>query len=171
MKTEKRFLPLDAAGVTVEERDEAGVKSSVIVGYASVFYDGTPATEYKLGKRLVERVIPGAFDKALAGDDIRALFNHDPNQILGRGKAGTLRLSVDARGLRFEISPPDTQLGRDLLVSLKRRDVTGSSFSFSLPDWNKDQVFRQEGDLTIREIRNVSLYDVGPVTFPAYTGW
>ena len=121
---------------------------------------------------LVERIMPGAFDRALRdADDVRALYNHDPNMVLGRTRSGTLSLVSDQRGLRYEIALPDTQLGRDLPALLRRGDVSGSSFSFSLGDRAADQSWVKQNDgTTVREIRSAVLYDVGPVTFPAYAG-
>jgi HK97 family phage prohead protease len=137
----------------------------VIVGYASVFYDAAdPGTEFRLWHDVVERIKPGAFDRAIRDDDVRALFNHDPNMILGRNGAGTLRLSVDSKGLRYEIDPPDTSAGRDVVEAIRRGDISGSSFGFT-PDVS---VFREEGETTIVERESVRLFDVSPVTFPAY---
>jgi uncharacterized protein len=166
----------------VEQRRRVQIKPIVntradgvgtVTGYAAVFYDANDTgTEYRLWSDMVERIRPGAFDRAIREDDVRALFNHDPNQVVGRNRAGTLRLLVDARGLKYEIDPPDTQAGRDLVTSLKRGDIDGSSFSF-VPlktTWEevRDAV---TGTVTaIRWIDEAQLYDVGPVTFPAYTG-
>jgi HK97 family phage prohead protease len=163
---ERRFISTAAAPVQLEERDG---KEARITGYGSVFYDGTPATEYQLWEGCVERVMPGAFDKVISGkSDVRGLFNHDPNNILGRTSAGTMALSVDSRGLKYDINPGDTNISRDVQQHLKRKDVTGSSFSFIIAEEN--WVKREDGT-QIREIRSVrELYDVGPVTFPAYTG-
>jgi len=135
-----------------------------IVGYASVYYDGTPESEYQLWDQCCERILPGTFTRAIAEDDCRGLFNHDPNQVLGRTSAKTCRLFDDSKGLRYEIDPPDTQAGRDVITLLARGDVNGSSFSFQVTD----QVWRTEDGIDIREIRGVKLYDVSPVTFPAY---
>lgn len=144
-----------------------GGKPPVIAGYAAVFYDPADAgTEYQIYDDLVERIMPGAFDRALREDDVRGLYNHDDNLPLGRTGAGTMRLSVDDRGLRYEIDPPDTQAARDLLVSLGRGDVTGSSFSF-LP---RDTTTRRVEKLYVLERNDVRLFDVGPVVFPAYAG-
>jgi len=137
----------------------------MIVGYAAVFYDeNDPGTEYPLYDDLVERIMPGAFDRAIREDDVRGLFNHDDSLVLGRCKSGTMRLSVDRRGLRYEIDPPDTQTGRDLITLLQRGDVDGSSFAF-LPD---DTTYRQQGDTYVVERNSVKLFDVGPVAYPAY---
>jgi HK97 family phage prohead protease len=116
-----------------------------------------------------ERIEPTAFDEALDEQhDTRALFNHDPSQILGRSSAGTLRLSVDAVGLRYEIDVPDTQLGRDLSTSIQRGDVTGSSFAFTVrEDGAKIERDKQSGT-TVRRLVSLNLHDVGPVTVPAF---
>lgn len=141
-----------------------------IEGYAAVFYDGTEKTEYRLWSDAVERIMPGAFDAAISENhDVRALFNHDPSQLLGRTSAGTLSLSIDQTGLRYSIDVAETSVGRDVVTWVERRDVTGSSFLF-VP---LETVWRDEkrGDryIEIREVVSVELYDVGPVTFPAYT--
>jgi HK97 family phage prohead protease len=125
-----------------------------------------PGTQYELFPKVLERVRPKAFDAALSRkDDVRGLFNHDPSHVLGRLSAGTMRLAVDARGLRYEIDPPDTQSGRDVLELIRRGDVSGSSFSFSVDDQDWEE--RPDGT-EVRTIKSVTLYDVGPVTFPAY---
>ena len=114
-----------------------------------------------------ERIRPGAFAASLAADDVRALFNHDPNVILGRNRAGTLRLGEDAHGLAIEIDPPDTQAARELRVSIGRGDVSQMSFGFSVSPggqtWEKDAEGR-----VLRTLTAVRLYDVSPVVFPAY---
>lgn len=168
---ERRFL--STASRPVELRAEEG-KPAKIAGYAAVFYNPSdPGTEYELMRHanysVSERLMPGCFDRALREDDVRALFNHDTNQILGRTRAGTCQLSIDGIGLRYEIDPPDTQAGRDLLVSLGRQDVTGSSFCF---DYRQKSITMQtdgDSERDIIEVRDVKLYDVGPVCFPAYT--
>lgn len=137
----------------------------IISGYAAVFYrDGDEGTEYRLWENTYERIVPGAFDVAVREDDIRALFNHDPDYVLGRNVAGTLTLSIDSVGLRYDIDAPDTQLARDLRTSIERGDITGSSFAFSVED---ERWFR-DGEREIRELRGLRLADVGPVTYPAY---
>lgn len=134
---------------------------TVFEGYASVF---NLWSDDLGGFR--ERVLVGAFDQVL-GDDVRGLFNHDYNLILGRTASGTLRLSSDSRGLHYEIDPPDTQYARDLQVSIERGDVSQSSFAFRAGDdkWWEDKA------VVYRELITVErLYDVSPVTFPAYAG-
>lgn len=158
---ERRF---SEGGVSVETRADG---KRTIVGYASVFHDPNDAgTEFELRPGVIERVGRNAFDRALREkQDVRGLYNHDPNHLLGRLGAGTLRLSVDSRGLRYEIDPPDTQTGRDVLASIERGDLAGSSFSF---DTDKAPVVRRADGTAVRTLEDVNLYDIGPVTFPAY---
>lgn len=114
-----------------------------------------------------EIIKPGAFDDVLK-DDVRALFNHDSNKILGRTKAGTLELSVDEKGLFYRYKSPNTSYARDLIESLNRGDVDQSSFGFSVDRYGQDWAEDEDGNLT-RTISKVKrLYDVSPVTFPAY---
>jgi uncharacterized protein len=149
--------------VAVETRADG---KRTISGYAAVFYDPADAgTEYRLWEDVAERIMPGAFDRAVKEDDVRGLFNHNDSLLLGRTSSGTMRLSVDARGLKFEIDPPDTQTARDLLTLLDRGDVTGSSFAF-VPE---DTSYREVDGVYIIERNAVKLYDVGPVSFPAYS--
>ena len=125
-----------------------------------------PGTEYELFPGLVERIDSAAFDSAIQADDVRALVNHDPNQLIGRSAAGTLRLSVDNTGLRYEIDLPDTSAGRDVRESVSRGDLDGSSFSF-VPERIETE---QDGERQVRRVMSVRLMDVGPVAFPAYEG-
>jgi len=162
---ERRFLSLDRAGVQVEDREDG--QPPKIIGLASVFYDGTPETEFELWSDTVERIMPGAFDRALEEkQDVLGLFNHDPDNILGRTTADTLALSSDKIGLRYSITPGDTQVAKDVTVHIQRGDLTGSSFSFVV----LTEQWRKEDGVEIREIEDVDLFDVGPVTFPAYEG-
>jgi len=130
-----------------------------IVGYAAVF----DSLSVDLGG-FVERIRPGAFSKTIKTADVRALWNHDANYVLGRTKSGTLRLAEDDKGLRIEIDPPDTTWANDLITSIERGDVDQMSFGFRAirDEWSK------EDGQTVRELIEVELFDVSPVTFPAY---
>lgn len=154
---ESRFL---ARPVKIEQRAAGDDKKPVIVGYAAVF---ETLSENLGGFR--EKIAVGAFD-AVMGDDVRATYNHDANIVLGRSSSGTLRLSLDAVGLRYEVDPPDTQAARDLLVSMERGDIAESSFRFMVEDddWSEDDDGRVVR--TIKAFRR--LIDVSPVTYPAY---
>lgn len=158
---ERRYLPNGSA--TVEMRD---AEVGIISGYGSVYYDGSPGSQYELYPGVFERVMPGAWDRVISeNDDARGLFNHDTNMILGRRSAGTLRLISDPRGLRYEIDKSSTTVYANLKEWIARRDVTGSSVSFQVSD---EQWLKENGQ-RIRLIRGFKpLYDVGPVTFPAF---
>lgn len=155
------------AKIRVEKREG---QADLIVGYAAVFYNPSDeGTVYRMFDWLEERIKPGAFDRALReGHDARALFNHDPSNLLGRVGASTCRLAVDDIGLRYEIDAPDTQAGRDAVTSIQRGDVPGSSFAFRATKAVWIDEVRDGQEITIREIEDLDLGDVGPVTYPAY---
>ena len=143
--------------------EQLGDQPSHIIGYGSVF---NTRSEPLWGFR--EIIKPGAFDDVLT-DDVRGLFNHDPNFILGRSASGTLAIAVDDKGLRYDITAPDTQTIRDLVLApLIRGDISQSSFAFRISHDGEDWYQDDEG-IVIREIHRFSrLYDVSPVTYPAY---
>jgi HK97 family phage prohead protease len=142
--------------------DRSGEKPK-IVGYAARFNELSSPLGW--GGWFVEKITPGAFTKALESSDIRALFNHDSNKVLGRSSAGTLRVFEDEAGLRYEITPPSAQWVEDLLISLERGDIRESSFQFEIEsdEWDESQ---EPWQRTITAVKR--LWDVGPVTFPAY---
>lgn len=155
------------SNVRLEKRAD---DKSVIRGYAAVFYDPNAAeeTEYWLWDDIVERIAKGAFDRAVKeAHDVRGLFNHDPSILLGRSSSGTCRYGVDDVGLWYEIdanvSDPDWQR---VASKIDRGDITGSSFAFSA----KRTVWIEEENYLVREIQDLDLFDVCPVTFPAYSG-
>ena len=132
-----------------------------IEGYFSVFN-----SNYELWAGATESVAPGAFANTLGGD-IRALIDHETRLVLGRNKSGTLELREDSHGLwgRIKINPND-QDAVNLYERVKRGDVDQCSFGFDII--NEDTEVRDDGSVhwTIREVR---LYEVSVVTFPAYT--
>lgn len=136
--------------------DDSGAKT--LVGYAAVFNSPTD-----IGGYFTEQIAPGAFSEAINGD-VRCLFNHDSGNVLGRNKAGTLRLSEDAKGLRFEVDLPDTNLGRDVGKLVERGDINGCSFNF--------RAMKQTWDDTVsppkRTLEKVEIDEISIVTFPAY---
>jgi HK97 family phage prohead protease len=113
-----------------------------------------------------EQIAPGFFD-GIEGDDVRALFNHDPNYVLGRSTNGTLKLSTDENGLAVDITPPDAQWARDLMVSIERGDVSQMSFAFTIAE-NGDKWEKVEGNWIRTLVRKGRVFDVSPVTYPAY---
>lgn len=137
--------------------DENEQGHSIISGYAAVFNQRS----IDLGG-FVEEIASGAFINL--DDDIRALWNHNADAPLGRTTAGTLRVWQDDVGLRFELQPPDTQAGRDLVTSMRRGDINQMSFGFRTERDNWETTASGE----LRTLLAVRLREVSPVTFPAY---
>jgi hypothetical protein len=135
-------------------------------GYSAVF--DKPSENLGWGDfEIREYIAPGAFTNVLKTSDCRAVFNHDPNFILGRESAKTLELTEDETGLRSVIYLPDTQYARDLAVSVERGDVREQSFCFTVirDRWEEDQ----ENKIATRTILEIGeLIDISPVTYPAY---
>lgn len=145
---------------TVEVRED-GDKKKTIQGYAAVFNKDSE----NFGG-WIERVDPKAFDDVMK-DDVRGLFNHDSNIVLGRaGKS--MRLSVDSVGLKYEIDLPETRAAQDLYESVKRGDISESSFGFITKEhsWETNKDKSKPSVRTILKLER--LFDVGPVTFAAY---
>lgn len=104
--------------INAEVRAAGDGKPAMISGYAARFNE----LSVVLYGMFRERIAPGAFAETLASDDIRSLWNHNADYVLGRNN-GTLRLQEDDTGLFMEVDPPDTQAGRDALISVQRGDV------------------------------------------------
>lgn len=142
--------------------------NEIIAGYAAVFFDGSPETEFELLPGVFERLHPGAFE-GRRHQRVMGLYNHQEDHVLGSEQNGTLRLSVDQRGLRYEIDPNlDDPMVQGVLARIKRGDIHGSSFGFLTRDNGAD--WSTESDRRIRNLRSLDLFDVGPVTFEAYSG-
>ncbi len=158
---ERRTFPV--AGLTVRSAGEGadgGLALRTIVGHAAVF----DSLSDDLGG-FREKIAPGAFADSLGRDDIRALWNHDPNYVLGRNRSGTLQLREDETGLLVAITPPDTQWARDLVVSITRGDVSQMSFAFA----TERDAWAKVAGVWERTLLAVRTFDVSPVTYPAYT--
>lgn len=137
-------------------------KRRKIVGHAALF-----GVEADIGP-FRETIAPGTFAEAVKRDDVRGLYNHDANLVLGRTTSGSLKLREDSKGLLMEITPPDTQWANDLLISIDRGDVDQASFAFSIAaggeSWSEENSAKP-----LRTISNVKLFDTSVVTFAAYT--
>ena len=158
---ERRFLttPVRIEKRTDENNKETGLYE--IEGQAAL-YNSTADIGW-----FTEEILPGAFDD-VTGDDVRCLFNHDPNLILARSKEGkgTLELILTDTGLDYRYTTPDISYARDLQKSIELGNVDKSSFSFRI---EKETWIEKEGQPDHRQIVKFSkLYDVAPVTFPAY---
>lgn len=156
----KPEIHLRTAPTSFEVRSDGG--GHTLVGHAAVFN-----TETTIAGLFREMIAPGAFRKTVQESDVRALFNHDPNLVLGRNKAGTLRLYEDGDGLGYEVALPDTQAARDVYTLIDRGDVSQSSFAFKVVKEQRSNP--EEGQtLPLFTVKEARLYDVSPVTFPAY---
>ena len=167
MKTKKEIRMLPIQELRIDDSLDGK-----IVGHASVFDSWSetlggifPFKEIVRKGTFKEIVRKGTFTETIKLDDIRALFNHDPNYVLGRNVAGTLELEEDDIGLRVVITPPDTSWANDLIKNLRRGDISQMSIGFIVLE---DTWGTQDG-IDIREIKKVQLFDVSIVTYPAYT--
>ena len=144
---------------------EDGKASRSITGYAAKF-DSWSEPIYGWFKETIDK---RAFDKTDMGDVIM-VFNHDISGILARSSSGTLKLSVDKVGLRFEFEAPDTTLGNDMLELVRRGDISKCSFKFVVETDEWRYADEKNGlDYDERTVKAISrLYDVSLVTYPAY---
>lgn len=152
-KIEKRYHVVEEMRTEETERK--------IGGYAAVFN-----REARISERLIEKIAPGAFRSSLT-NDIRALWSHNPDMVIGRTTNGSLKVMEDERGLAFDLALPDTTQGRDAFTLIKQGFVTGVSFGFRV---KKDSWTRGEnGAPHLRTLEEVELIEVSPTAFPAYT--
>jgi uncharacterized protein len=142
-----------------QTRDGTDSTPIVISGYAAVFNSRT-----MIGDWFEEIISPGAFSRSISESDIRALFNHNWDKVLGRSKNGTLRLEEDERGLKFELELPNTTFARDLAESMRRGDINQCSFGF-LPT---DETWNYSVEPVSRRINEVDLFEISVVSIPAY---
>lgn len=116
----------------------------------------------------IECIEYGAHEESIIQDDIRGLFNHDPNLILSRNVANTMSLRTDQNGLHYKMELGNQQYSNDLIESVKRGDISQNSHSFQVLEdvWGTKDI----GGIKYqsRTIKKAALFDVGPVTFPAY---
>ena len=167
---ERRY---QAGGLRIEYRAEGDMKVPVLRGHAARFDVWT--TLYEYGRyRWREILKPGAFANAIAErQDVRGLFNHDPNHVLFRTKSNTLTLVEDELGLTFEGEVLDSQTNRDLVIEpVRRGDLDGCSFAFTVrKEGEVTTEYERDGrDFIDRELRDVNLWDVSVVTYPQYDG-
>ena len=147
----------------LEFRSTGGLSSNgkKLTGYAAIFN-----SEADLGG-FVEVVRNGAFRKSLeGGTNIRALYHHQGDALLGTTRGGTLKLKEDAHGLAFDLALPDTTHGRDLAILVDRGDVAGCSFGFRVRDGGDR--WEQRGGQLVRELLDVDLVEITLTADPAY---
>ena len=162
-KIERRFTA-EPFQVRVAEGD-AG--KTTITGRAVVYNAWTQIGPDSWGWE--ERIAPGALTDSLSDENIYATFNHDADNLLGRVSNQTLRMTDSAKALTVEIDPNlDTAIGRQVLEFVKRQDVRGMSFAFSVDKYEMEYA-KTKSEIDRMTITRATLYELGPVTNPAYT--
>lgn len=152
-RKEKRTIVSEIRAAEGEER--------TVSGYAAVFNKET-----EIGERFTEMVAPGAFAESIANGDIRALWSHNPDLVIGRTKNGSLQLREDEYGLAFKLKLPDTNQGNDAFKLIRDGYVTGVSFGFRV----KEEKWARGDEKTPhkRTLVKVELFEISPTAFPAY---
>lgn len=150
----------------VSYRATVDKESRRVEGYALLFnVDSCPMW----GGEMIERIAPTALDGVLEKSDVLCLMNHDERRgVLARYRMGegSLKLEIDEKGLRYSFDAPSTALGDELIESLRRGDISESSFAFTVQDVNWDK--KEDGTYIRTILKFERLYDVSPVYYPAY---
>lgn len=160
---ERRHFSLNHTEVRVEEREDG---NPVLAGSAALFGVRTDLGSFE------EEIEPGFFADALDNSDPRVLFNHAPDNLLARLSAGTARVWEDEDGLHYEADLDEDHVSRFVQRKIERKELTGNSFAFTVKeDGDEVRHRRDEGKKPLRVLKKggcEELYDVGPVTYPAY---
>jgi uncharacterized protein len=141
-------------------RDQQTPDERVIEGYFALY-----ESETELWQNSFEIITKGAFDNTLSKNDIRALWNHNTQYVLGRNKNGSLELKADDKGLFATIKLPNTQYAEDLYQLVSRGDIDQASFGFNIIDEEIEEL--ASGGYRWR-INEIDLHEISVVTFPAY---
>ena len=141
-------------------RDEQTPDERVIEGYFALY-----ESETELWAGSYEIISKGAFENTIQKNDIRALWNHNTQYVLGRNKNGSLQLKADDKGLFASIKLPNTQYAEDLYSLVQRGDIDQASFGFNILDEELEEL--ANGGYRWR-IKDIDLHEISVVTFPAY---
>lgn len=151
---------------------EGNAESRTIVGYAIVF-DSESRILCDWGGEFVETIERTAVTQELIDNaDVKCLFNHNREALLARSNQGkgTLKLTIDEVGLRYEFEAPATIDGDKVLELVRRGDIVGSSFAFSCSGEDACRYYEDADGMLHRVVSRITgLYDVSPVIDPAYT--
>lgn len=157
MNSKREFRYIPAKALRVAKTDDG---KRTLSGYAAVF---NSLSEDLGGWR--EQILPGAFSKCLASNpDIVCLRDHNQSMILGRTTSGTVKVTQDEIGLRFDCDLPNTSVANDLVTLLERGDVRGCSFGMFCLDEN----WHTDNGLEVRDVIEAEVFDVSVVSSPAY---
>jgi HK97 family phage prohead protease len=136
---------------------------AVVGGYALRFDTRSEPLTGPGGAVFVEEIAPQALARLREGRDVKFLANHDSGRVLGSTKAGTLILTVDTIGARFELTPPNSPAGQDLVEAVRRGDLDGMSFGFK----TRADTWR-DGNPPVRVLTDIDLFEISVVAWPAY---
>lgn len=162
-RAERRYIESPLSFLEIETNGAKTEDENTIVGYAAKF--NRDSQDFG---GWIERIAPGFFDGLLDDSDTIAAFNHSMNLIFGRNKVN-LTLSVDDVGLMYKVSMPDTTVGRDVRMLVKSGIITKSSFAFTVAEESFTKGDPSKGIPHVRTLmKGEKLYDVAPVTMPAY---
>lgn len=159
---EKRFYEVEEIEIRSSDENE----DDRFVQGIGIVYD----REVEIWPGFREKIRPGAFEKSIRNQpEIKSFFNHNPNYVLSTTRSKPALILEDSKkGLRFKSPIPPTTYGNDLRVNLERKNVRGASFTFTVaPDG--EILTRDEKGVLHREIVKGEIYEIGPVTNPAYT--
>lgn len=160
-------MPKEKEIRSIDYRVSVGEDSRTVEGYALLFNADSQPMGWS--GDWVERIAPGALEGVLEKSDILCVLNHDESRgVLARWRqgSGSLTLEVDDKGLRYRFEAPNTVLGDELLEGIRRGDISGSSFAFTVED---EEWVKRGNDSYERIIKRFSqLFDVSPVYRPAY---
>ena len=160
MGLKKRFVKTGK----LEVRAEQDGKKKQIVGYGIVYNK-----KARIYDDLYEIIDPGAATEILKGiPDIRCRVNHERGKLLGRTKSGTLKLIEDEYGVKYIADPPDAQWARDVMESIERRDIDGSSFTFAVEPESETRTRQEDGTILRRIHKFARIGEMGPVEEAAY---
>lgn len=174
-KKENNKNNMERRTLNAEVRMMGDGEAEKVVGYAAKYNsESSPMYDHRSGEMFVEVIEPGFFDNVIDDPNTRALLNHDQNFVLARNKK-TMEIISDETGLRYEFKPPNTTTGNDLKENLRLGNIDQSSFAFSISDQASEEwrsvTDRKDGVTYVRTLKRggaSKLYDVSPVTFPAY---
>jgi uncharacterized protein len=159
--------PIEIRSIVGEVRAvDAGDGKIKVRGYGLVYNKPSEVMTTRWGDKFREVIKPGACLRSLSDVDLQVDMHHDSSKILGRKSAGTATFGDDAVGTWYEADLPDTSYGRDLKISLDRKDIPGSSFEFCTVEdsWSEPDA---QGVMT-RTLHDIHVFTMGPVTNPAY---
>ena len=154
---EQRYLKMH----DIETRSDEESNNLYVEGYFSVFNE-----LYEVWDGATESIKPGAFTDSMNGD-VRALYNHNTDVILGRTTNGTLELRQDDKGLwgRITLNKKDTE-ALNVYERIARGDITGCSFGFDIE--KEERTITENGEVHFDIVKVNPLYEVSPCVFPAY---